>query len=520
MIHGDSTAGADLTAERRRADIAALRTKPSVDLVVIGGGITGVGVALDAATRGLDVVLCEGQDLAFGTSRWSSKLVHGGLRYLANGQVDVAWESAVERGHLMRFIAPHLVHPMPQVFPILVGDAPRRVAVTRIGLKAGDALRALARTSPHLLPGSRRLSAQQTLQWVPALDPDQVRGGLLSWDGRLEDDARLVVAVARTAAAYGARILTGAQVRRADGHGVEVDIDGELLQIHARSVISAVGVWAESFDSKLSVTPSQGTHVLLPANRLGNPRAALTVPVPELHGRYCFILPRPDDLLLAGITDIEVPGEIPPVPMPGAAEVTWILEQVSRVLARPVTTQDVIGTFAGLRPLVTTGEHHQATADISRRHLVRCSTAGVITIAGGKLTTYRRMAQDVVDKVTDRPCVTRTLPLIGATRSTGNAAVTTPDFGRKQVEADRLVRRYGAEAERLVAMAQGDPLLSEPVAPGVPVLGVEIAFALSCEGARTFQDCVERRTRLSLVPSQLAAAEERVMEIIKRSQQL
>ncbi|MFM8352541.1 MAG: glycerol-3-phosphate dehydrogenase/oxidase [Actinomycetales bacterium] len=502
---------ADLTPQRRQADLQFLQTLgkrgATVDLVVIGGGITGVGVALDAASRGLQVVLLEAEDLAFGTSRWSSKLVHGGLRYLANGQIDVAWESAVERGRLMRWIAPHLVRPMAQVLPIMQGDGAGRVAVTRTGLLAGDLLRRLAGTSGQLLPHSRRLSVQQTLQWAPALAAENLHGGLLSWDGRLEDDARLVVAVARSAASYGARIITGARVMQASSSCVEVDIDGEQVTIPTNDVISAVGVWAETFDPNLSVTPSQGSHLLLAAERLGNPQAAITVPVPDMHGRYCFVLPRPDNLLLAGITDIEVPGAIPAVPTPGADEVTWILQQISRVLARPVTEQDVIGRFAGLRPLVSIGQTHGATSDISRRHLVRRDASGVVTIAGGKLTTYRRMAQDAVDAISQRPCITANLPLVGAPVDDSTAL---PRW------ATRLVRRYGCEAGRLVAVARDDALLREPLAPQVPVLGVEIAFAMACEGARSFEDCVERRTRLSLIPAQLAAAEPRVREILAR----
>jgi len=503
---------ADLTPQRRQQDLQFLKELQirgsRVDLVVIGGGITGAGVALDAASRGLQVVLFEGVDLAFGTSRWSSKLVHGGLRYLANGQVDVAWESAVERGRLMRRIAPHLVQPMAQVLPIMRGDSARSAAITRAGLMAGDLLRAFAGTPGRLLPHSRRLNAEQTMGWVPALARRDLQAGLLSWDGRLEDDARLVVAVARTAASFGARIITGAQVTGATGTGVSVLVDGSAIEVPARSVISAVGVWAESFDATLSVTPSQGSHLLLSAERLDHPRAALTVPVPDMHGRYCFVLPRPDNLLLAGITDIEVPGAIPAVPTPTPSEEAWILQQVSRVLARPVSAQDVIGRFAGLRPLVTVEDTHGPTSDISRRHLVRRDDSGIVTIAGGKLTTYRRMAQDAVDTISDRKCVTADLPLIGAV---GDPAATLPNW------ASRLVRRYGSEAARLVAMAQDDALLREPVAPQVPVLGVEIAFAIAYEGARSFDDAVQRRTRLSLVPTQLAAAEPRVREILART---
>ena len=233
---------ADLSPERRRQDVSALATTV-FDVIVIGGGITGTGIALDAATRGLSVLLLESNDLAFGTSRWSSKLVHGGLRYLANGQVDVAWESAVERGHLMTNIAPHLVRALAQVVPIMNDTSFGSAVLTRAGFAAGDALRALSRTSRHVLPGAHVISPAKTCRLLPAIDASRVRGGLLAWDGLLEDDARLVVAVARTAAAYGARILTGHRVLSADGTSVSVVNDeNEQIEIPAKNVISATGV--------------------------------------------------------------------------------------------------------------------------------------------------------------------------------------------------------------------------------------------------------------------------------------
>ena len=499
---------ADLSADRRQTDLAALRSSSMVDLIVIGGGVTGAGIALDAASRGLSVVLFEARDLAFGTSRWSSKLIHGGLRYLANGQVSVAWESAVERGHLMGTIAPHLIRALPQVVPVMDDTPLASVLLTRAGFAAGDALRAMAGTPRELLPAARILSAKRTIRLLPALDRPRVRAGLLAWDGQLEDDARLVVAIARTAAAFGAHILTGHRVDEASGTGALVtdNATGEQFDVRARHVISAAGVWAESFDPSVQVVPSRGSHVILRSATLGSPRAAMTVPVPAMHGRYCFVLPRPDGLLLAGITDVEQPGPIADVPPAPIEDIDWILRQVSSTLAVPLHSADVVGSFAGLRPLVADPQHATgSTADVSRRHLIQRAPSGAITVTGGKLTTYRRMAEEAVDLVTHRPCVTREVVLVGG----------GPRRPQPRLPA-RLVRRFGNEAARVAALADEHPWLLDPIAPGLEVLGVELVFGMQSEGARDVEDLLERRTRLSLVPADYAAGHDRAREIVER----
>lgn len=489
--------GADLSPARRRRDLDEVQAP--VDVVVIGGGITGAGVALDAASRGLTVVLIEAVDLAFGTSRWSSKLVHGGLRYLATGDVATAWESAVERGYLMRTIAPFLIRPMAQVVPIM-DDTPTSTALlTRLGFAAGDALRAGSRTRRVMLPTARTLPASKVRHLIPAIDVARLRGGLLSWDGSLEDDARLTIAVARTAAAYGAHVLTGMRVLQADATGVvaQATATEERLNIRARHVINATGVWSAAFDTDITITPSRGTHVVLRASRLEHPRAAMTTPVPNMRGRYCFLLPRPDSLVIAGITDVAQTGPICEVPDVPPEDVAWILEQVSRDLQQPLTTDDVVGAFTGLRPLVHPTESPSAgpTSDVSRQHLVAQGPNGVWTVTGGKLTTYRRMAEDVVNRITNVPCGTKNIALIGAgglTQAQGLPA--------------RLIRRYGAEAPRVAALAHDEPQLLDPVAPGVPALGVEFAFGVLSEGARTTADLIERRCRISMVEADVEKA--------------
>ncbi len=497
----------DLNADQRRRDLDAL-AREVTDVIVVGGGITGAGIALDAATRGLSVGLVEAEDLAFGTSRWSSRLAHGGLRYLAHGDVGVAWESAVERGRLMETIAPHLIRPLPHVMPFSTNTARRDRLLVPIGLRAADLMRSAAGTSRRTLGRPRHLTAQQALDLVPGLATDGLRGASLHWDGQLVDDARLVVAVARTAAAYGARIVTGARAEDVSGTEVTVRTTEGTARLSTRQVIVAAGIWTGQLDAETTLMLSRGSHVLLDPASLGHPRAAVTVPVPGELGRYVFALPTADGPVIAGITDVAVPGQPATLDAAPADDVAWILDHLSRAFARGLSVEDVIGSYAGFRPLVADAE--ASTADISRRHRVTRRADGVITVTGGKLTTYRRMAQDALD-ATDLPgrCRTASLPLLGAQPRRTSLPADLPA---------RLTRRYGSEAARVAAYAEREPVLLEPVAPGVAVLGVEVVHAVRCEGATTLSDVMERRTRLSTVPAHAAAARARVEEIVEAHQ--
>ena len=474
----------------RSTEIERLAGGEAVDVVVVGGGITGAGIALDAASRGLSVALLERRDLAFGTSRWSSKLVHGGLRYLQHGDWGLAWESAVERAALMRWIAPHLVRPLPFLIPL-----DDRAAKTMVGLRIGDGLRRAARTSRRALPPPRKVSALEAHRLAPALRED-LSGALLSWDGQLEDDARLVVAVARTAVAHGARVITYAEVTGLREDGVEaVDtLTGAGIAVRARHTVVAAGVWTGTLSDAVSLRPSRGSHLLVPGSRLGEPRAAVNVPVPGEHGRWVFALPRSDGLVAIGITD--VPGEPADEPVPDAAEEAELLDRASAALATPLGPGDVCGRYAGLRPLAA-GDG--VTADLSRRHLIVEDPSGALAIVGGKLTTYRRMAQDVVDRVTDRRCRTARLALIGAASPAALRAVAAPE---------RLVRRYGTEAPAVVALADGRPELLEEIVPGV--CGAELLWGERHELALTTSDLVDRRVRAGLVPAWRSAVVEAV----------
>ncbi|WP_328391761.1 glycerol-3-phosphate dehydrogenase/oxidase [Nocardia sp. NBC_00416] len=496
--------GPALNARRRDRELAALGDNPVVDLLVIGGGVTGAGVALDAAARGLRTVLVERHDLAYGTSRWSSKLVHGGLRYLASGKIGIAHESAVERGILLRRTAPHLVRPLPQLVPLLPGIGFSSRALIRAGFLAGDALRAGAGTPGALLPRSRRVTRAEALRLAPTVRQHGLRGGLQAWDGQLVDDARLVVAVARTAAAHGAAVLTRVSAEAVDGAGATLrdTLTGETLQVRATAVINATGVWADQVDPSIELRPSRGTHLVFDAAAFGGLTAALTVPVPGSVGRFIFALPAPHGRVYLGLTDEDAPGPVPDEPRPTATEIDFLLDTVNTVLRIPLTHTDIRGSYAGLRPLLRTAGDN--TADISREHAVLTSPSGVVTVVGGKLTTYRKMAQDAVDAavtragLTARPCRTADIPLAGAVGGAARDGLAAPQL---------LIERYGAEAPTVAALAAANPELADPVFPGADVLAAEFAWSLEQEGALDAGDLLDRRTRLGLVPADRAAAQ-------------
>ncbi|TCO58203.1 glycerol-3-phosphate dehydrogenase/oxidase [Actinocrispum wychmicini] len=471
-----------LNAERRARDIAAIAETP-VDVLVVGGGVTGAGVALDAASRGLSVALIEAHDLAFGTSRWSSKLIHGGLRYLAHGDVALAYESAVERGIAMTRTAPHLTRTLPQLIPLHDTVSRGHELFTHTGLHAGDLLRRFARTPGALLPRPRRVPAAEALALAPMLKRDGLRGGLLSYDGQLIDDARFVVALARTAAGMGARIITRAKALGLERNSAQVldTITGEQFEIQARRVVNATGVWAGSLVPSVKLRPSRGSHVVIAGD--GFTGTSLTVPIPGTSNRFVIVLPQVDGRVYVGLTDEPV-DEIPDVPTAPQSDVDFLLDVASSVLERRLTNDDVIGTYAGLRPLL---EADGASADLSRKHAVLTAPNGVLTIVGGKLTTYRRMAADAVDAtgLVTSPSRTDKIPLVGAASRAELARLDAPA---------RLVAKYGTEA---VAVAQGDP---EQLHPQLTM--AEVAWAVEHEGALDVDDVLHRRTRIGLVDAE------------------
>ncbi|MGZ5371087.1 glycerol-3-phosphate dehydrogenase/oxidase [Aeromicrobium sp.] len=487
-----------LNAVRRERELAEATDGRVVDVLVVGLGVTGAGAALDAASRGLSVAAVDAHDLAFGTSRWSSKLVHGGLRYLAKGQFGVAHESAVERGILMTTTAPHLIRPLPMLIPLTPLVSPSMAVLARAGILAGDKLRYAASTTREQLPRPRRLSATETLRMARGVRQHDLRGGLLSWDGQLEDDARLVVALARTAAGLGARILTRCRATTLHGDGAEIrdEQTGSTSSIKARTVINATGVWAAGLVPGIHLRPSRGSHLVLRAAALGNPSVALMAPIPGEGNRFVFALPQPDGLVYVGLTDEPAEGPVPDVPQPTDGEIGFLLDVINGVLEHPVDREDVVGSYAGLRPLLDAAGR---TADISREHAVLTSPEGVVTIIGGKLTTYRRMAEDALDTALGQrdieapPCRTASLPLVGAGSTATLTATGVPE---------RLIRRYGTEAGLVAA----DRSLLEPISESIPVTLAELRWGVEHEVALDADDLLDRRTRIGLVPADRAVA--------------
>ena len=556
----------DLNAASRASSLAYLADH-RVDVLVIGGGITGTGVALDAATRGLSVALCEAEDLASGTSGFSSKLVHGGLRYLATGDLSMAWESAVERAALMRWIAPHLVRPRAFLVPRFAaapGDTGRAAALksraegalSEMGIRIADALRVLSGLSARVLPRPRSVDARASRLLAPALRERGLRGGLVYWDGTVEDDTRLVVGLARTAARHGAHILTGCRVLRATAHEAIVDpgvggagvfepgasaaIGGNVqdrssagpgsgteLRIRASVVINAAGVWSGAFAPELPLTPSRGTHLVFPAALFGHPRAVLTAPVPGHFGRYVFVLPQPNGLCYLGLTDELAPGADGYGPEVPESDIEFLLSTANAALGTPLRREDVLSVFAGLRPLLGAGAN---SAGASRRHLLQDRPGEPITITGGKLTVYRRMAEDAVDAAVRRlgaeprrgslGAVSARVPLLGAPGSGNFGTFQWPEPDPDGRIAARLTERYGTECARIGALAMADPDLAAEIVPGAGVTGAEVVFAALVEGARSAADVLGRRTRLALQPELATAAEPIVTSLLARATDL
>jgi glycerol-3-phosphate dehydrogenase len=334
---------------------------------------------------------------------------------------------------------------------------------------------------------------------------------MLTWDGQLTDDARLVVAIARTAAAQGAVILTRCEASGLTAAGAVLTdrLTGESFRLRTRAVINAAGVWAGQLASGITLRPSRGTHLVLADAAFGGLRAGLIAQVPGERTRFVFAVPVPGEpWVYVGLTDEPADGPLPDVPEPSPGETAFLLAAVGGLLDAAPGPQDVLGSFAGLRPLLITrlADSSRATADLSRRHAVLTSTDGVITVVGGKLTTYRRMAQDAVDValaspgLTGRaagPCRTRRLPLTGAAAPHLLARVPGPP---------RLVARYGTETAAVLALGDRDPRLAGPVAEGTAVTGAEFAFAVAHEGALEAADLLDRRTRIGLVTAGREAA--------------
>ncbi len=470
------------------------RTEPW-DFVVVGGGATGVGVAVDAASRGYDVLLLEARDFGQGTSSRSTKLVHGGVRYLRQGNVPLVMEALRERG-ILRRNAPHLVHDLAFVVPNYDWwEAP----FYGIGLKVYDAL-----AGKYGFGSSKLLSREETLQRLPTIEQEGLRGGVVYHDGQF-DDARLLTHLVWTAWEQGAVLVnhcpvTGLLKDHAGfvaGVRAREEESGQTLEIRAHGVINATGVFTDSVrrmdDPQASgmIVPSQGIHLVLD-RRFHPGDSAIMVPETD-DGRVLFAVPW-HDRVLVGTTDTPVPEPVQE-PHPLDEEVAFVLRHAARYLSNDPEPADVLSAFAGLRPLVSAGDGED-TAALSRDHTLHVSATGLVTITGGKWTTYRKMAEDTVDHAAPvagldpRPCETRELPIHGYHQAAER-------FGSLAV--------YGSDAPELEAMARENPEWGESIHPELPILGVEVVWAVRREMARRVEDVLSRRTRALLLNARAAA---------------
>jgi glycerol-3-phosphate dehydrogenase len=495
-----------------RADALERLARERFDLLVIGGGITGAGVALDAASRGFRTALVERHDFASGTSSKSSKLVHGGLRYLQQREFGLVYENLAERRVALRN-APHLVRVLPFLIPLFTRDG---LFNRRLARAFGTALWMYDLTGGlRSAPRHRRISKEAALAHMPTLPADRLSGGYVYYDARA-DDARLTLAICRTAAAHGAAVANYAGVTgllkddRGHVRGARVEADGAEIEVPAAAVVNATGVWADEVrrldegTDPDSMRPAKGIHITVPWSKVRNDIATI-VPAPK-DRRSVFVVPW-GDLTYVGTTDTDYDGPVDD-PQCTPDDVAYLLDAINGAVDEPLTEADVVGTWAGLRPLLR-GASDERTADLSRRHAVLRSESGVVTVTGGKLTTYRKMAADTVDVVgaflgRRKRCRTKRLLIHGAEGFTvrpdsGLADSGLADSGFGPSHHDHLARRYGAEAHSVTALIDGDAALGEPLVPGLPYLRAEAVFAVRHEMASSLDDVLSRRTRARLL---------------------
>nr|WP_255513424.1 glycerol-3-phosphate dehydrogenase/oxidase [Homoserinibacter sp. GY 40078] len=495
-----------LGPDGRTRALEALRTH-TLDVLVIGGGVVGTGAALDAVTRGLSTGIVEARDWASGTSSRSSKLVHGGIRYLEQLDFGLVREALIERGLLLQRIAPHLVKPVKFLYPVTVPVAER--AYIGAGMALYDLFSWTGGSAPGV-PHHRHLSKRQLAKAAPDLAPDAFRGGLVYYDAQV-DDARLVVSLARTAAEYGAHAASRVRVEGLLREGARVvgvtALDretGETFEIRARQVISATGVWTDDVQGLANVRPfrvraSKGVHLVVPRDRIRGTLGLLL----RTEKSVLFLIPWGRHWLI-GTTDTDWHLDLAH-PAATAADIDYILGHINRVLATPLTRDDVEGVYAGLRPLLA-GESDE-TSKLSREHIVASPVPGLTVVAGGKLTTYRIMARDAVDQAArglDRPTPASVTEKIGLTGAEGYPAA----WNRRGRIARRhrlspgavahLLNRYGTHAREVLALIDERPELGELLPGSEDYLAAEVVYAAGHEGALHLDDVLSRRTRMSI----------------------
>jgi glycerol-3-phosphate dehydrogenase len=509
------TTNGQLDARDREALLGRL-AGTEFDVLVIGGGVTGAGAALDAASRGLRVALVEANDIASGTSSRSSKLIHGGLRYLEQLDFKLVSEALRERDLLISRIAPHLVKPVSFLYPL------HRKVLERPYVGAGLVLYDAFNVTKKQVPFHRHMSVHGALRLAPALKASSLAGALLYYDAQT-DDARFTLTVARTAAAHGAVVATRARAvellrdptgKRVTGARVRDEETGRDVNVSARRVVVCAGVWTDLIHQMAGVRAgyqvrmSKGVHAVVPYEAIRSDTGIIL----RTGKSVLFIIPW-GQRWIVGTTDTDWAGEREE-PAATGEDVDYILAQANRVLVRPLTRSDVIGVYAGLRPLVAADES-APTTKLSREHVVDEPVPGLVSIAGGKFTTYRVMARDVVDTAVadyDRwvpASVTDQLPLLGAeglAAATAEAGRLAEDYGVSRDAVEHLLDRYGTLAEEVLQLTRTDPALAAPIADGHLYLGAEVAYAVTHEGALHVSDVLTRRVRLLFEDADCGAA--------------
>jgi glycerol-3-phosphate dehydrogenase len=500
-----------LSPRQREAALDAMGTT-ELDILVVGSGVVGAGAALDAATRGLEVGLVEARDFASGTSSRSSKLIHGGLRYLEMLDFALVAEALAERGLMIDKLAPHLVRPVPFVYP-LHGRVWERV-YAGAGVALYDTLGLLS-GSARGVPHHRHLSRRTALRIVPALKRSSLIGALQYYDAQV-DDARHTMFVARTAAAYGAHVASRARVveflregERVSGAVVQDLESGRTIRVLARQVVNSTGVWTDDTQAlvgergQFHVRASKGIHLVVPRDRIRSDSGLIL----RTEKSVLFVIPWGRHWIV-GTTDTD--WELDKAhPAASSSDIDYLLDHVNEVLEIPLTRADVEGVYAGLRPLLR-GET-EATSRLSREHAVAHTVPGLVVVAGGKYTTYRVMARDAVDEAVhglersmDRrvpESVTKSVPLVGAE---GYGALWNSrhrlagSSGLHLVRIEHLLQRYGTLVEEVLELVAADPGLGEPLAGTEDYLRAEVVYAVTHEGARHLDDVLTRRTRVSI----------------------
>lgn len=493
-------------AERADA-LASLRTK-ELDVLVVGGGVVGSGSALDAATRGLRVGLVEARDFASGTSSRSSKLVHGGIRYLEQLDFRLVREALIERGLLLQRTAPHLVKPVRFLYPL------SKPLFERLYIGAGMLLYDLFSYSggrPPGVPHHRHLSRRQVLKAMPSMNGRNLVGGISYYDAQV-DDARFVSSLARTASFYGAHVANRVRVEgflkvgeRVVGVKARDLITGDEFEIKARQVVNATGVWTDDTQAmvgergQFKVRASKGVHLVVPRDRFHSKLGLLL----RTEKSVLFVIPWGRHWLI-GTTDTKWDLD-KAHPAATAADIDYLLEHVNEVLTVPLTREDVEGVYAGLRPLLA-GESDE-TSKLSREHIVAHTVPGLVVVAGGKFTTYRVMAKDAIDEAVAAldgevpPSITEDIALLGAEgyRAAWNKrGKIARAFGVHRVRVEHLLSRYGTMTDELLDLIRARPQLGESLPGADDYLEAEIVYAASHEGALHLDDVLVRRTRISI----------------------